>query len=68
MAKTIDLELKKVCIVEIRLQHCVFIILTLQAFTELQQKMIETTQKLRLSDAQIEGLKRNKQHAEITER
>lgn len=30
--------------------------------------MIETTQKLRLADAQIEGLKRAKQHAEITER
>jgi len=39
-----------------------------KAFVELQQKMIETSEQLRIADLQIEGLKRNKQHAEITER
>lgn len=37
-----------------------------QAFTELQQKMIETTTKLQLADIQIDGLKRQKHHAELT--
>ncbi|KAB0796137.1 hypothetical protein PPYR_10452 [Photinus pyralis] len=39
-----------------------------KAFTELQQKAIETAQQLKLSDIQIENLKRNKQHAALTER
>ncbi|CAH1119843.1 unnamed protein product [Phaedon cochleariae] len=39
-----------------------------KAFTELQEKQIETAQKLRIADMQIENLKRNKQHASITER
>ncbi|XP_018572127.1 prefoldin subunit 1 [Anoplophora glabripennis] len=39
-----------------------------KAFTELQEKQLETTQKLRLADMQIENLKRSKQHATITER
>ncbi|XP_012269356.2 prefoldin subunit 1 [Athalia rosae] len=37
-----------------------------KAFTELQQKIIDTTQKLRLADVQIESLKRTKQHADLT--
>ncbi|CAG9841199.1 unnamed protein product [Diabrotica balteata] len=39
-----------------------------KAFTELQEKQIETTQKLRIADIQIDNLRRNKQHASITER
>ena len=39
-----------------------------KAFAELQQKAIETAQKLKLQDLQIENLKRNKQHAALTER
>ncbi|XP_056631222.1 prefoldin subunit 1 [Diorhabda carinulata] len=39
-----------------------------KAFTELQEKQLETTQKLRIADIQIESLKRTKQHASITER
>ncbi|KAK9891974.1 hypothetical protein WA026_017457 [Henosepilachna vigintioctopunctata] len=39
-----------------------------KAFTELQEKQIETSQKLRLADIQIENLKKNKQHAIFTER
>lgn len=42
--------------------------LKFQAFGELQQKAIDTTQKLRLADVQIESLKRQKQHAALTER
>lgn len=38
-----------------------------KAFTELQEKQIETSQKLRLADIQIENLKKNKQHALFTE-
>lgn len=37
-----------------------------KAFSELQEKMIDTTQKLRLADIQIDGLKRSKQRAELT--
>uniref|UniRef100_A0A6V7LKZ9 Prefoldin subunit 1 n=1 Tax=Bracon brevicornis TaxID=1563983 RepID=A0A6V7LKZ9_9HYME len=37
-----------------------------KAFAELQGKMVDTTQKLRLADMQIENLKRTKQHAELT--
>ncbi|RZC34256.1 Prefoldin 2 domain containing protein [Asbolus verrucosus] len=39
-----------------------------KAFTELQEKQIDTAQKLRIADLQIETLKRNKQHASFTER
>ncbi|KAL3274959.1 hypothetical protein HHI36_019735 [Cryptolaemus montrouzieri] len=39
-----------------------------KAFAELQEKQIETSQKLRLADIQIENLKKNKQHAVFTER
>lgn len=35
---------------------------------ELQQKMIDTSEKLRVADIQIADLTRNKMHAEITER
>lgn len=35
---------------------------------ELQQKMIDTSEKLRIADIQIDDLTRNKIHAEITER
>lgn len=37
-----------------------------KAFGELQDKMVDTTQKLRLADIQIDSLKRTKQHAELT--
>ncbi|KAF7263908.1 prefoldin subunit 1 [Rhynchophorus ferrugineus] len=39
-----------------------------KAFAELQEKKIETEQKLRISGLQIDSLKRLKQHATITER
>ncbi|PSN40340.1 Prefoldin subunit 1 [Blattella germanica] len=39
-----------------------------KAFSELQQKMLETTQKLKLADIQIESLKRSQQHAQLTEK
>ncbi|GLH14589.1 hypothetical protein R5R35_007575 [Gryllus longicercus] len=39
-----------------------------KAFTELQQKMLETTQKLKLADLQIEALKRNIQHSLLTDK
>ncbi|XP_043270730.1 prefoldin subunit 1 [Venturia canescens] len=37
-----------------------------KAFTELQEKMVDTSQKLKFSDIQIESLKRSKQRAELT--
>lgn len=30
--------------------------------------MLETTQKLKIADAQIDGLKRNIQHAQLTDK
>ncbi|XP_018321747.1 prefoldin subunit 1 [Agrilus planipennis] len=39
-----------------------------KAFAELQEKAIDTTQKLKLADLQIESLKRMKQHSILTER
>nr|CAG4646743.1 EOG090X0LK7 [Macrothrix elegans] len=39
-----------------------------KAFTELQQKMVETSQKLKLADIQIETLKRTMTHAQLTEK
>ncbi|CAH1407815.1 unnamed protein product [Nezara viridula] len=39
-----------------------------KAFTDLQHMMLETTQKLKLADVQIESLKRAKQRAELTSR
>ncbi|RZF40630.1 hypothetical protein LSTR_LSTR007513 [Laodelphax striatellus] len=39
-----------------------------KAFTELQQKWLETSQKLKLSDMQIETYKRSRQHADLTTR
>ncbi|KAF5303980.1 hypothetical protein FQA39_LY01765 [Lamprigera yunnana] len=36
-----------------------------KAFSELQQKAIETAQQLKLSDIQIENLKHKKQHAAL---
>nr|CAI5819996.1 unnamed protein product [Callosobruchus analis] len=39
-----------------------------RAFSELQQKQVETNQKLRIADMQIENLKRQKLFAHITER
>ena len=38
-----------------------------KAFVELQTKMVETKQKMRLSDLQIENLKRTSTHAGLTE-
>ena len=40
----------------------------LQALQELQGKMITTTQQLKLSDAQIETLKRSMQHSALVEK
>ncbi|XP_078042476.1 prefoldin subunit 1 [Augochlora pura] len=37
-----------------------------KAFTQLQEKMIDTTQKLKLADMQIEKLKRLKLFADLT--
>nr|CAG4636703.1 EOG090X0LK7 [Eubosmina coregoni] len=39
-----------------------------KAFGELQQKMIETSQKLKLADMQIETLKRSMTHAQLTDK
>lgn len=37
-----------------------------KAFTELQHKMTDTAQKLKIADLQIEGLKKSKTHTELT--
>ncbi|XP_076169332.1 prefoldin subunit 1 [Ptiloglossa arizonensis] len=37
-----------------------------KAFSQLHEKMIDTTQKLKLADIQIEKLRRSKQRAELT--
>ncbi|XP_014467670.1 PREDICTED: prefoldin subunit 1 [Dinoponera quadriceps] len=37
-----------------------------QAFSKLQEKMVDTSQKLKLADIQIDKLKRTKQRAELT--
>ncbi|KOC61605.1 Prefoldin subunit 1 [Habropoda laboriosa] len=37
-----------------------------KAFSQLHEKMLDTTQKLKLADIQIEKLKRSKQFAELT--
>lgn len=37
-----------------------------QAFSKLQEKMIDTSQKLKLADIQIDKLRRTKQRAELT--
>jgi prefoldin subunit 1 len=39
-----------------------------KAFGELQQKMIDTRQKLKFSDSQVEGLKKNIMHKQITDK
>lgn len=39
-----------------------------QAFQELQAKMIETKQKIKMADIQIDQLKRQKTHSELTEK
>ena len=39
-----------------------------QAFGELQQKMVDTSQKLKLADMQIETHKRSMTHAQLTEK
>ncbi|XP_035574603.1 prefoldin subunit 1-like [Canis lupus dingo] len=38
-----------------------------EAFTELQAKVIDTQQKVKLADIQIEQLNRTKKHANLTE-
>ncbi|KAJ1522388.1 hypothetical protein ONE63_002676 [Megalurothrips usitatus] len=37
-----------------------------KAFAELQHKMTDTAQKLKIADIQIEGLKKSKMHTELT--
>ena len=39
----------------------------LQAFQELQVKVIDTTQKVKIAEMQIEQLKRANQHAKLTD-
>ena len=39
-----------------------------QAFQELQGKMITTSQQMKISDAQIESLKRSMQHSGLVEK
>lgn len=39
-----------------------------KAFAELQSKMVETKQKLRIADAQIENLRRQMTHTSLTEK
>lgn len=38
-----------------------------QAFTELQAKVIDTQQKVKLADIQIEQLSKTKKHAHLTD-
>lgn len=38
-----------------------------QAFAELQMKAVETSQKLKLADLQIEQLKKNKKRSILTD-
>ncbi|XP_020894484.1 prefoldin subunit 1 [Exaiptasia diaphana] len=38
-----------------------------KAFQELQLKVIDATQKVKIAEAQIEGLKRSNQHAKLTD-
>ena len=40
----------------------------IQAFQELQGKMIETTQRVKLAEGQIMQLRRNIAHAKLTDR
>ncbi|XP_030068831.1 prefoldin subunit 1 isoform X2 [Microcaecilia unicolor] len=42
-------------------------LLSLQAFTELQSKVIDTQQKVKLADIQIEQLNRTIKHAHLTD-
>ena len=39
-----------------------------QAFTELQGKLQETNQKLRIADVQVDGLKKQITHAQLTDK
>ncbi|KAG8183785.1 hypothetical protein JTE90_001681 [Oedothorax gibbosus] len=39
-----------------------------KAFQELQSKVLETTQKLKFSDMQIDSLSKNIQHAQLTQK
>ena len=39
-----------------------------QAFSELQVKIMETNQKMRLAESQIQALKMNIAHAQLTEK
>nr|CAG4643657.1 EOG090X0LK7 [Ilyocryptus agilis] len=39
-----------------------------KAFGELQQKIVETSQKLKLADIQIESIKRSMTHAQLTDK
>jgi prefoldin subunit 1 len=66
-----DLELKKVIILVFLSYFYItfsFHYDCFQAFAELQQKMVETSQKLKLADLQIETLKRSMTHAQLTDK
>lgn len=43
-------------------------LLSFQAFLELQGKMQETNQKLRIADVQVESLKKQIVHAQLTDK
>ncbi|XP_076993294.1 prefoldin subunit 1 isoform X1 [Tamandua tetradactyla] len=71
MAAPVDLELKKVneSLERVgaslwKLRYCGH---EYQAFTELQAKVIDTQQKVKLADIQIEQLNRTKKHAHLTD-
>lgn len=63
----VDMELKKVQFT-INSRPILSNKMCFQAFVELQGKQIDTTQQLKIADVQIEGLKRNKLHAFLTEK
>ena len=45
-----------------------YLLLLMQAFQELQVKMVSTTQQLKIADFQIEQLKRQIVHAKLVEK
>ena len=43
------------------------VFLTSQAFAELQAKVIDTTQRVKIAEAQVDALKRTIMHAKLTD-
>lgn len=52
----------------VSLNNIVIDVLSFQAFLELQGKMQETNQKLRIADVQVESLKKQIVHAQLTDK